>query len=151
MDEVFDLLATKRVPSELLSRMMATDNGEFLAVDIPPAAGEIQKIEAAVGVLPADYREWIARFGAAATPNETGIIYGVSVSRYKNLRPAVASSALEIASFEEGDDVRTLDAEGVSSSTYDDWYPCFSSFVAAVLCTGNPRVWKAFEDELRAS
>jgi hypothetical protein len=71
MDEVFDLLATKRVPSELLSRMMATDNGEFLAVDIPPAAGEIQKIEAAVGVLPADYREWIARFGAAATPNET--------------------------------------------------------------------------------
>lgn len=149
MDAVFELLATKRVPSELLAMMMTEDNEETLSVDVPPSGADMDAMEAKVGPLPPDYREWIARFGAASTPNETGIIYGVSVSGYKNLRPPIDGS-LEIASFDEGDDVRTLDDEGVSSSAYDDWYPCFSSFAAAVLCAGNPRVWSKFESELRA-
>ena len=150
MDEVFDLLAARTVTPELLDRMMEEDGGEFLSVDIPPTEEDIAKVESAVGALPSDYRRWVARYGAAATPNETGIIFGVSISGYKTLRPSAPGGGLEVASFEEGDDVRFLDAEGVSSSAYDDWYPCFSSFVAAVLCSGNPRVWDAFAAQLRA-
>ncbi|MEM1416382.1 MAG: SMI1/KNR4 family protein [Myxococcota bacterium] len=148
MKGVFDLLATRRVPSELLARMMAEDNEKVLTVDLPPSKSQVEALEAAVGALPADYREWIRRFGAAATPKETGIIFGISVSHYKNLWPPVDGS-LTIAHFEEGDDVRTLNAEGVVSSGYSDWYPCFSSFVASVLCAGNPLVWRRFEHELR--
>jgi len=69
MDAVFELLATKRVPSELLVMMMTEDNEETLSVDVPPSGADMDAMEAKVGQLPPAYREWIARFGATPTPN----------------------------------------------------------------------------------
>ena len=147
---ISDVLSKRRVPAELLTRMMQADAGQLLEPDMPPAPGALDELEAQLGELPADYREWIARFGAASTPDESGIIFGLSVSSYKTLGPRVGE-ALQVASFDEGDDRRYLDEEGGVASTSDDaWYPCFASFVAAVLCQGNAALREQFASELEA-
>ena len=148
IQEIRSLLAQRTVPYELLERMMESDGGEAFETDGPASGLSIAEAEASVGELPKDYRDWIARFGAACTQDESVIVYGISISTYKSLRRP-GKRGLEIATLEEGDDVRILGKEGsVASTQYDDWYPCFGSFMTSLLCERNPRLLAEFEEEL---
>ena len=146
--DIRKILAQRTVPYETLERMMDFDAGEVFETDGPTSEQAISETESLSGKLPNDYRRWIARFGAACTHDETVIVYGVSISEYKLLREP-REVGLEIACLDEGDDLRILDKHGcVFSTGYDESYPCFSSFLASLLCGRSLRVEQEFKEEL---
>ena len=146
---VIDLLETRVVPLSMLHRMMRADGGVFLSVDLPPTQRAVREAERQLGELPADLREWVAEYGSGAMPNESGLIFGVSVSNYKSLG-LFHEGCLVVGSFDEGDDLRYIDSDGgIASTDHGEWYPSFSSFVAAVLCMGNGAVLDEFVQEIR--
>lgn len=147
---IVDLLETRSVPLSMLHRMMRSDGETSLTIDLPPSQQAIAAVERDIGPLPMDIKRWVEKYGSGATPGESGFVFGVSISKYKNLG-LLHEGCLVVASFEEGYDLRYIDSEGgIASTSHGDWFPSYYSFVASVLCTGNQAVHDQFIDEVVA-
>ncbi len=150
-----DLLMTRVVPFALLSRIMSTDSGTVMEVEGPVAPPELESWRADLGEeLPDAYVEWVRHYGAGAVDNEGGFVLGLSVSSWKDARHHRdgREEGIVVATFDEGDDVRYLvpGAGAVASTAYDDWYPTFTSFVAAVLLGRSSALLAQFSSEIEA-
>lgn len=136
MMKSIDWLENRRVPFSVVAEMMAEDGGSTLEVDAPASESDIAALERVSFRFSSDYREFLKSYGSLATPTEDGIIYGASVSTYKQLLPKRVhpdTGAVMVASFDQGDTKYWMASDGSVGSDTGDLWLSFSTFLTALL------------------